>query len=233
MTDASSKTESPVEPSGATAIDDYDEELLALPPPVPSPWYAVVTALVIVCSVVILVWFWPDMRFFLRLASEPVQLGDASNLELSTLEHNSYVELSALPRVNRVVQYTEGTWWFKKDNVHRLFPVAGQRGLLVRWEDNVVIEYQGDVELRPTFPSHFRGRLMRVDKMPFDSRYQAVFAFFKSRWNEDIPPDSWVLLDAYVPSEAWWVVAVYGLFLAFIVFNGRKLTRWVRMWRIR
>ncbi|MCU0660805.1 MAG: hypothetical protein MUC50_00595 [Myxococcota bacterium] len=232
MNDASHNPESMTPPSLGTS-DDYDEELLALPGPVPSPWYAVMTAAVIISSVVILVWFWPDMRYFLRFSSEPVDLGDASALDLHQLKHNSYVELSGLPRVNRMVQYTDGTWWFKKDNVRRMFPVTGQRGLLVRWEGDLKVEYSGEVQIRPTLPSNFTGRLMQIDKLPFGTRYRSVFAFFKTRWDEDIPSDAWVLLDEEVPSDNTWVLAVYGLFVAFIGLNGRKLWRWQQAWRNR
>jgi hypothetical protein len=213
--------------------DEYDEELLALPAPVPSPWYAVLTVAVIVSSLVILGWFWPDLRYFLKICSQPTDLGDAASLDLGQLHHNSYVELSGLPRVNRMVQYTDGALGFQKDNVRRMFPIVGQRGLLVRWADDLKIEYSADVQIRPTFPSHFQGRLMRVDKIPFGSRYQSVFAFFKARWDEDIPPDAWVLLDREVPSNNIWVVAVYAIFLAFIALNACKLWRWQNLWRNR
>ena len=123
----------PVEPQFE---DEIDDELLSLSGPPLDLRFALITVTVIFLSVVMLVWFFPDLSYLLKGLHDPLVLGEAPDMDVNTLVENSYVSVEGIPRINRTVVFQESRfkWFALSDNNVKMFPLAGQKELLVQWE---------------------------------------------------------------------------------------------------
>jgi hypothetical protein len=212
-------------------FDGVDNELLTLPEPPPSIFYGLFTLLIIVMSVVMLYWFRDDFEYLLQGLSEPTPLGDASEIDMSKLEHNTFVTLEGIPWVTRSITMNERRWFFSADKL-RVFPIIGQASLFVQWivpqEDQAWRNPKTDPS-NPSWPGFFRGRLVRHDR--YDRSYIEVWRFIEEKTKTRIPKDGWLLIDGEEPWDKAWVVAVYLLFTVMIVLNGLRLRNFWLMWR--
>jgi hypothetical protein len=215
------------------AEEGIDEELLALSGPPPSLWYGVVTLAVILLSIIMLVWFFGDLRFLLRGLGEPRELGDAASVDTSTLEHDSYVSIEGIPWFTRTVEFKDGIKWFvQSDNSRKLFPLIGQPEIFVQWAVPDKYKAYRDPAKDPTkpfLPSSFEGRLVRRDR--FNRNYDRIWDFVERKLKMEVADDTWLLLADRKPIDSLWVVAVYLVFIGMIAFNGVKLRRFWRAWR--
>ena len=136
-----------------------DEELLTLSGPPPSLRYGLITLGVIVLSVVMLVWFYPELEYLLQAFKEPQNLGDAASIDVSTLKSNSYASVDGIPWVTRTIDYNEGIKWFPNvDNSRMLFPLTGQNKLFVQCADELTIGLASEITAPPS-------RCMAVSKL--------------------------------------------------------------------
>ncbi|MGF1467900.1 MAG: hypothetical protein ACFCGT_17405 [Sandaracinaceae bacterium] len=109
--------------------DALDPELLALPAPPRARrvWALALMAVVCLLSVGLLVGLRHDLAY---LVSSPriVDLGDVTDLGTGSVPHNRYVRVRGTPMVSRTVRYRRLLGGAR----YELFPLAGQRRLLVQ-----------------------------------------------------------------------------------------------------
>ncbi len=210
--------------------DPVDEELLALSAPPPSPWYGVLTGVVILVCAGFLLWFVSDFSYFLEMLDEPRPLGEAPSVEPSKLVHNDYVALDGIPRVNRSLDFSSVELFGRRTN--SFFPLMGQNRVFVVWPQTKKPYGDSYNPVRWFLPSHFEGRLIRRDSYLGRSRYRKLWnaqnEVFK---NYEVPKEAWVLVDGEKPIDKAWVLLVYFLFIFMIVFNSIKLRRFIIAWR--
>ncbi|MBN2717564.1 MAG: hypothetical protein JXX14_17060 [Deltaproteobacteria bacterium] len=160
--------------NSASHDESVDEELLALAPPPPSLQHAIFILIIIGFSFVLMVLFWPELKYFLKGFADPVSLGEAADLESQQLTSDSYVSLEGVPLVNRTVTFSTGTKWFSGDIYRKMAPVSGNPNLLVQWHtSNPDIKQVSDA-LKP--PSSFAGRLKR--RTDLSENYNKFWPFY-------------------------------------------------------
>lgn len=216
---------------GSPAVDD--EELLALSGPPVNLRYGLVTLLVIALSIVMLVWFFPEFRYLMAGISGPRHLDDAADIDVTTLANNSYVSIEGIPWVTKTVTYDDGIKWFAlSDTSRKLFPLMGQRKLLVRWTIPAENKAYRDPQANPSpppLPGYFEGQLLRYDQ--YSSRYQRIWDFMNRELNFEVSEDTWLLVDGEMPIDKIWVLFIYGVLLLMIGVNTYKLYRFWISWR--
>jgi hypothetical protein len=226
--DTSPDTVDPLDESAA-----IDKELLDLSGPPASLRYGLVTLLVIVLSIVMLVWFFPEFKYLMSGIGGPRHLEDAADIDLSTLENNTYVSVDGIPWVTKTVAYHDGIKWFGlSDTSRKLFPLMGQRKLLVRWtvpQENKVYRNPQVNPSSPALPGYFKGHLLRYDK--YSTRYQHIWDFMKRELNFQVSEDTWLLVDGEMPLDKLWVLFIYGVLLVMIGVNAYKFYRFWISWR--
>ena len=217
----------------ASFDDEVDDELVQLSGPPLDFRFVLITGLVMVLSVAMLVWFFPDLRFLLRGIEEPTPLGEAPDIELSTLSDNSFVSVEGIPWVTRTVVFQESRKWFAlSDNSTKMFPLMGQSHVLVQWKVPSKHKAYRDPSVDPTrlaLPTFFKGRLVR--KSSLGKGYNRVWNFFADKFKFEVDDNTWVVLDGTRPSDKFWVIPVYLIFLTMIFVNLLKLRRFWRAWR--
>lgn len=161
-------------------MDEVDEDLLALPPPPPNPRFLIFVLMILTMSVVMMVWFFPELRYFLSAFREPLQLGEAADLDPGKLEADRLAEVDGFPLIQRTLTYKEGVKWFMmSDNMRKIFPLAGQPHLFVQWAESAAHKAYRDPETNPGVlgpPSHFRGHLVTREGM--GTNYDGVWVFY-------------------------------------------------------
>ena len=220
----------------AKAFDDataIDEELLDLSGPPVSLRYGLITLLVIGLSIVMLVWFFPEFKYLMSGIGGPRPLKDAADIDLSTLENNTYVSVEGIPWVTKTVAYQDGIKWFAlSDTSRKLFPLMGQRKLLVRWTVPQKDKAYRDPQVNPSspaLPGYFEGHLLRYDN--YSSRYQHIWNFMSQELNFQVTEDTWLLVDGEMPIDKLWVLLIYGVLLIMIGFNSYKFYRFWISWK--
>ena len=213
--------------------DSVDEELLALPGPPIDFRFVFITGLVLVLSVAMLAWFYPDMQYLLRGLEEPTQLGEAADIDATTLDHNSYVVVDGIPWVNRTVVFQESRKMFAlSDNTAKMFPLMGQSKVLVQWKVPTKYKAYRDPNVDPTrlaLPTHFKGRLVRKEFL--GKGYNRIWEFFLKKFKFEVDESNWIVIDGTRPSDKFWVIPVYLIFLTMIAVNLLKLRRFWLAWR--
>lgn len=158
--------------------EETDRELLELSAPPPDPRYALVMALILVLSVAMLFWFYPDLRYLLAGLEDPIELGEAADLDPVELEPDSHVILHGLPMVTRSLEFEKGLRWFS-DPERKIFPLAGNPWLLVEWrvpEEKRAYRDPAVDPVRHTLAYDFEGRLRTREQM--GSNYERMWIFF-------------------------------------------------------
>jgi hypothetical protein len=160
--------------------DELDDELIALSPPPPSPRFLVFTLAILILSVLMLGWFYPELRFLLAQISGPTDLGEAADIDMAELTSHSYISLDGFPLIQRTLTFKEGVKWFMlSDNTRKFFPLAGQPHIYVQWAESEAHKAYRDPETNPGVlgpPSHFKGHL--VNREALGKNYQRVFVFY-------------------------------------------------------
>lgn len=207
-----------------------DEELMALSAPPPSPWYGVLTGIVILVCGGFLVWFVPDFTYFLEVFQEPTSLGEAPSVDPSMLTHNDYAMIDGIPRVNRSLDFSSVELFGRRTN--SFFPLTGQNRIFVVWPQVKKPYGDGYSPVRWFLPGHFEGRLIERDSYLGRSRYRKLWGAQSEVFRDyEVPENAWILVDGEKPVDKAWVLLVYGVFIFMIVFNAIKLRRFIIAWR--
>ena len=160
--------------------DDVDEDLLALPPPPPNPRLLIFVVAILLMSAIMMVWFFPELRYFLATFKAPVELGEAADIDPSKLIPDTLAEVDGFPLIQRTLTYKEGVKWFMmSDNMRKFFPLAGQSHLYVQWAETAEHKAYRDPETNPGVlgpPSHFRGHL--TTRKALGPNYNQVWVFY-------------------------------------------------------
>ncbi|MCP4599280.1 MAG: hypothetical protein GY847_01865 [Proteobacteria bacterium] len=213
--------------------EEVDEELMALSGPLPSLRYGLFTGMVIVLSIAMLAWFYPDLHYFLQGLDEPLHLGDASDIDFSNIENNSYASVDGIPWVTKTIAFNEGIRWFSmSDTSRKLFPLTGQPNLFVQWTVPDEVKAYRDPRVNPSsppLPSYFKGHLVQRGK--FTRNYERLWNFVERELKIKVAPDVWLLIDGEMPGDKFWIVPVYLVFLVMIVVNAIKLRRFWIAWK--
>jgi hypothetical protein len=219
--------------NAADAPTAIDEELLALSEPPASLRYGLITLLVIALSIVMLVWFFPEFKYLIAGIGGPRHLEDAADIDLSTLKNNTFVSVEGIPWVTKTVAYNDGIKWFGlSDTSRKLFPLMGQRKLLVRWTVPQKNKVYRDPQLHPSslpLPGYFEGHLLKYDK--YSSRYQHIWNFMQHELNFQVSEDTWLLIDGEMPIDKLWVLLIYGVLLVMVGVNAYKFYRFLLSWK--
>ncbi|HUT79065.1 MAG TPA: hypothetical protein VM285_15310, partial [Polyangia bacterium] len=170
----------PPEPRVAKPSDDepLDEELLALSVPPPSARQALFILVVLGLSLFMLAWFFPDLRYLLRVFEEPRDLGEAADLHPGRFEAHSIARLHGIPMTNRTLVFSKGVRWFS-DTARKVFPLAGRPELLVEWRIPDEKRAYRDPGVNPEderLPFDFEGRL--VPRADLGARYERIWLFY-------------------------------------------------------
>jgi len=166
---------------------------------------AVVAALALVLSLS------GDMRYaFAR--SQPHDLGDARQVDVASLESNSYVHLKGIPTVARAVRFTRGL-----GTQYRVFPLSGQRQIYVQIE-----EHGGESFVR----SEFSGRLVTFEDL--GGRYADLAKSMQQQVGLPVTGESFLLLADEQPSAYWWSWLVGVFCLGFVLLDAYFIVRWFK-----
>ncbi len=162
------------------AVDEIDEELLALSPPPPNPRLLLLIILIFCMTVVMMVWFFPELKYFLSAFREPVKLGEAADIEVESLAPNRQAELHGFPLMQRTLTFKEGVKWFMlSNNTRKLSPLAGQPNIYVQWTESTARKAYRDPETNPGElgpPSSFKGQLATRQSM--GANYEKIWVFY-------------------------------------------------------
>jgi hypothetical protein len=217
----------------ASKPDDIDEDLLALSGPPPSLRYGLFTALIIVLSVAMLVWFFPDLHYLLQGFGEPEHLGEASDIDFSKLKSSTYASVDGIPWITKTIAFNEGVKWFSmSDTSRKLFPLTGQPRLFVQWTVPDEVKAYRDPKVNPStplLPGYFEGLLVRRDR--YSKNYEKLWSFVERELKIKVGPDAWLLIDGKMPIDNIWVIPVYLIFMVMIVVNSLKFRNFLAAWR--
>ena len=170
-----------VEPAaGPPYEEEVDEELLALAPPPPSIRQALFVGIILALTVVMIVWFSPELRYFLRSFQGPTHLGEAQDIDTSSLTSHTYVSIDGLPMINETLVFNEGVKWFaQSDTERKMFSLSGQPDIFVQWalpdEQKAYRDPEFD-PVTPPIPAFFEGHLIKRGEIGPD--FDKVWVFF-------------------------------------------------------
>ncbi len=156
-----------------------DEELLSLSGPPPSLRFALFVVGILGLTVFMMVWFFPELRFFLRAVRGPTDLGEAADLDTRELSPADYVSVDGLPLMPHALAFNEKLKWFSSNTERHFFPLAGQPHLYVQWEKPDEYRAYRNPAVNPVSPgppSHFEGHLLRRESMGPD--FDKLWVFF-------------------------------------------------------
>ncbi len=161
--------------------DDVDEELMAMAAPSPSLRYGLFIVVVLGLLVTMLVWFYPEFEYAIQVGKDPVDLGEASELDLNKLESNTYVSLDGIPHVTKGIEFKEGVRWFAmSDNARHFNPLTGQPNVYVQWKESEEYKAYRDPKTNPTKPgppSHYEGHLLKREDL-IGTNYDRILVFY-------------------------------------------------------
>ncbi|MFT3921671.1 MAG: hypothetical protein QM778_03975 [Myxococcales bacterium] len=192
---------------------ELDQELVALnaPPQTQRVVTVTVMAAAVVAALALVVSLFGDMSYALA-RTQPRDLGDARQLDLSSLESNSYVHLEGIPTVARAVRFSRGL-----GTQYRVFPLSGQRQVYVQIE-----EHGGESFVR----SEFSGRLVSFEDL--GGRYADLAKSMQEDAGLPVTGESFMLLVDEQPSAYLWTWLV-GLFcLGFVLLDAYFIVRWFK-----
>ncbi len=162
---------------------EIDQELVSLGTPPPSLRYGLFTLAISLMTVVMLVWFSPELVYFFKMTSNPTDLGDATDIDVNKLHPNTYVSVDGLPQLTNSLTFNEGIKWFSMSDTRcNFFTLTGQPNLFVQWrmpEEHKAFRNPEINPVSPGPPSHFEGHLVKRDDM--GPNFNRVWAFFDCR----------------------------------------------------
>jgi hypothetical protein len=166
--------------AGPAREEEVDEELLALAPPPPSIRQALFVGFVLALTIVMLVWFSPELRYFLRSFEGPTHLGEAPDIDTGSLSSHTYVSINGLPMINETLVFNEGVKWFaQSDTERKMFSLSGQPDIFVQWAMPDEHKAYRDPEfdpVSPPLPAFFEGHLIRRGEI--GPNFDKVWVFF-------------------------------------------------------
>ncbi len=170
-----------VEPAAGPAHEEeVDEELLALAPPPPSIRQALFVGIVLALTIVMLVWFSPELRYFLRSFHGPTHLGEAPDIDTGALSSHTYVSINGLPMISETLVFNEGVKWFaQSDTERKMFSLSGQSDIFVQWAVPDEHKAYRDPEfdpVSPPLPAFFEGHLIKRGEI--GPNFDKVWVFF-------------------------------------------------------
>ncbi len=166
--------------AGPAHEEEVDKELLALAPPPPSIRQAIFVGIVLALTLVMLVWFSPELRYFLRSFEGPTHLGEAPDIDTGALSSHTYVSINGLPMINETLVFNEGVKWFaQSDTERKMFSLSGQPDIFVQWAMPDEHKAYRDPEfdpVSPPLPAFFEGHLIRRGEL--GPNFDKVWIFF-------------------------------------------------------
>jgi len=166
-------------------------------------------------------WFMPDFLYVFEMG-KPVDLGDATGLNLKKLKNNSYVRMQGYAWTANAVSFEKGVKWIAMTRSrYALVPLMGQEKMLVQYRLNPGKDVWNGL------PGVFEGRLVRVDKAGLS--YRKILEFISANRNIAVADDAWILFNGEAPLDKLWVLLVEPLFLLFILVNLRALYYYIRL----
>ena len=158
-----------------------------------------------------------DLAYFAH-GSQPVALGEATELDAAALSSNTYVSVSGSPMASRTIQYSRlfgGTY--------SVFPLAGQRRVFVQ------VASDDQVRARQASRRDFSGRLVTMADL--GGRFASVRQHYETI-GVPVTGETFVLLADEPPGSYGWAVGLALLCLLFGLINLLLLMRWFRPIRI-
>ena len=203
----------------ATAPDELDPELLALPDPPrrERTWTLLLLALTAVVCVAMAVALRQDASYAFA-PSVPTEMGDLRDLPPPAGgEASRFVSAHGMLGAAGAMRFERP---FVEDSF-RLSPVAGRHDVWV-----LVRVPAGEENARYVPPAQFRGRLVSLDAAGLRNR--GLRAALAQATGEPVPARAWLVLDGETPAGASWAVGLVALFLAFALWNVGAIARLVR-----
>ncbi|MFW5875378.1 MAG: hypothetical protein ACOCXM_01450 [Myxococcota bacterium] len=210
------------DPEVSPGHSGVDPELVALPAPPQGRRLATLTlmALVAAASLGLLAGLRSDIRYFLSPAMAQ-DVGEATELDPASLATNEHVRVRGTPMASRTVRYSH-LW---NDREYAVFPLAGQRHVLVR----VALE---DMEnMRTSSRREFAGRLVTLGQL--GSAFGPVREYLQGSMGVDVSSETFVLLADEPPGRYGGSVLLAALCLLFIVVDVVLMVRWFRPFKER
>jgi hypothetical protein len=199
---------------GPGGVDSQlDPELVALhaPPQGQRLVSLTVMAAAVVAAMALVFSLSGDMRYAIS-RPQPLELGNARQLEPTALTSNSYVHIKGIPTVARSVRFTRGL-----GSQYRVFPLAGQPHVFVQIADK-----GGESFVR----SEFSGRMVSFDDL--GGRYADLVKVMERDAGLVVGENSFVLLADEQPSASLWAWVVGVLCAAFVVLDVFFIVRWFK-----
>jgi hypothetical protein len=205
--------------------EGLDQELAALPAPPGkrgrNPW---LMGIVLVLSILILWWFRFEVAYFFA-SSTPMDLGDATELDVQDLPSNAYVTLEAWPNPTRAVKFQRR---FRKA-IYRVVPAVGQKKLLLQ---TVRVPEEGEAEQSQDYSElegSYTGRLISFGDLESTfltrSGYKSVRIFFREKLFHEITDDCYLLMSGETPRSYWGYILLALIVAGFGIANGILLAR--------
>ena len=213
--------------------ENIDPELLAMEPPPPQkrrhPWFM---AAVIIVGLLMIYWFRVDVLYF--FASQDVSdLGEVTELDLSTVKSNTYVHVNGYPNPTTVVKFSKRI----HSGFYRIFPLLGKRNVFIQIHVDVDEESEGveggkKKRTESELPGEFTGRAVRFGDLEetwiTSSSYQNIRVFFFEKFLLEVPEDALLIMDGENPRSYWMYLVLVLVLGFFIVFNSILLVRYLR-----
>ncbi|MFH1434369.1 MAG: hypothetical protein ABIJ56_01510 [Pseudomonadota bacterium] len=213
--------------------EHVDPELAAMEAPRPKkrrhPWFMIA---VMVIGLLMIYWFRVDVLYF--FASQDVSdLGEVSELDLSTVETNTYVHVDGFPNPTTVVKFSKRL----HGGFYRIFPLLGKRNVFVQIHVDVD-EGREDVEggkkkrAKSELPGEFTGRAVRFGDLEktwiTSSSYRNIRVFFFEKFLLEVPEETLLIMDGENPRSYWMYLVLVLVLGFFIVFNAILLVNYFR-----
>jgi hypothetical protein len=203
---------------GVSRDDEVDPELLGLPdPPKKERTMTLVLLAVTALAALAMVFALRRDAAYAFASTRAAELGDLRSAAAGAFADNLFVEGFGMLGAAGAIRYERP---FEEDS-YRLSPVAGRSDL---WVEVRVPAGQENARYVP--PTHFDGRLVRLDRA--GPRHRGLAKAALDATGQEVPANAWLLVDDEAPSNARWAVALVALFLAFAVWNLAAIARLVR-----
>jgi hypothetical protein len=204
---------------GATAPDELDPELLALPDPPrrERTWTLLLLALTATVCVAMAFALRQDASYAFA-ASVPTDMGDLRELAPPTAgEPSRFVSAHGMLGAAGAIRFERP---FVEDSF-RLSPVAGRNDVWV-----LVRVPAGEENARYVPPAQFRGRLVSLDAAGLRNR--GLRGALERATGEPVAAKAWLVIDGEAPGGASWAVGLLAVFVAFALWNVGAILRLVR-----
>ena len=202
----------------ATAADEVDPELLALPDPPKTDrtWTVALLAITVLASVLMMVSLVRDALYAFT-PSHPADLGELHGAQIDSSLDNHYVRGEAMLGAAGAIRYERA---FDSDS-YRVAPVAGRPDV---WVEIRVPDGQESSRFVP--PTQFSGRLVRFAEV--GPRHRGLQDAIGSVGGGQVPANAWLLVDGEPPVAARWAVSLVVLFFGFAMWNAVAIQRLLR-----